>query len=198
MKKILCTIALILFLTAIETSYGQESINSLKGQLNVHDPVMIKQGDTYYVFSTGRGISIKTSRDRINWTNSGRVFANNELPSWHKTDIPNQDGNLWAPDIHYSNGVYHLYYSVSAWMNFNSSVGYATNTTLNPADPDYKWVDHGQVIGYKNGGEGVNCIDPNIFTDKDSREWLIYGSYRSGLRLVEINPKTGKLFSEHP
>jgi arabinan endo-1,5-alpha-L-arabinosidase len=191
-------LAVISFMIVAINSYAQESINSLKGQLNVHDPVMIKQGDTYYVFYTGRGISIKTSKDRINWTNAGRVFAADQLPAWHKTDIPNQDGSLWAPDIHYSNGIYHLYYSVSAWMNFNSSVGYATNTTLDPADPNYKWVDRGQVIGYKNGGGGVNCIDPNVFTDKDGKEWLIYGSYRSGLRLVELDNKTGKLYNEKP
>src|SRR5450759_3582954 len=76
-------------------TYAQDTLNPLKGDIRVHDPVMIKEGNTYYVFSPGN------------------------FPSWHKTDIPTQDGNLWAPDIHYSNGKYYLYYSVSAWMNFN-------------------------------------------------------------------------------
>ena len=109
-----------------------------------------------------------------------------------------QDGSLWAPDIHYRDGKYHLYYSVSAWMNFNSSIGYASNTTLDRNKPGYKWVDHGQVISYKNGGEGVNVIDPNIFTDKDGKVWLVYRSYKAGLRMVELDPKTGKLKSETP
>ena len=30
----------------------------------VHDPVMAKDGDTYYIFSTGMGIQQMTSRDR--------------------------------------------------------------------------------------------------------------------------------------
>jgi arabinan endo-1,5-alpha-L-arabinosidase len=43
----------------------------LKGDLRVHDPVMIRQGDTFYVFSTGgrrRGgiIPIRCSRDLYN------------------------------------------------------------------------------------------------------------------------------------
>ena len=83
-------------------------------------------------------------------------------------------------------------------MNFNSSIGYATNVTLNPADPRYKWEDHGMVINYKNGGEGVNCIDPNVFVDDDGRVWLFYGSYKAGLRLVELDPKTGKLMKDPP
>jgi arabinan endo-1,5-alpha-L-arabinosidase len=134
----------------------------------------------------------------MNWTNAPGVFASGEILPWWRTDIPEQKGHIWAPDIHYRDGKYHLYYSVSAWMNFNSSIGYATNTTLDRNDPKYKWVDHGQVISYKNGGEGVNVIDPNVFVEKNGKVWLLYGSYKSGLRMVELNPKTGKLFNESP
>ncbi len=141
--------------------------NGLKGNLNVHDPVMIKQGDTYYIFSTG--MAVKTSKDRINWTNAGSVFGRDSIKfNWWKEDIKEKIG-LWAPDIHYSNGKYYLYYSVSAWMNFNSSIGLVTNTTLDKNNPAYKWVDEGQVISFKNGGSGVNVIDPNVFIDKDGK-----------------------------
>ncbi|MEO5637034.1 MAG: arabinan endo-1,5-alpha-L-arabinosidase [Chitinophagaceae bacterium] len=170
--------------------------NGLKGQLVVHDPVMIKQGDTYYVFSTG--MRVKTSKDRINWLNAGNVFGRDSIKfSWWNNDIKDKIG-LWAPDIHYSNGKYQLYYSVSAWMNFNSSIGLTTNTTLNPADPAYKWTDEGKVIDFRNGGEGVNVIDPNIFIDKDKKKYLVYGSYKAGLRLVELDYKTGKLKKDPP
>lgn len=161
--------------------------------VRVHDPVMIRQGDTYYMYSTGPGIDVKTSKDLVNWTGLGPVFPKEELPAWHKDFIPAQDGHLWAPDIHYRDGMYHLYYSVSAWMNFNSSIGYATNSTLNPSDPDYEWKDRGCVISYKNGGDGVNVIDPNVFIDKDGSVWLLYGSYQAGLRLVELDRSSGLL-----
>lgn len=187
----------VLLFTGGLNSSAQEKANILKGDLRVHDPVMIKEGDTYYIFSTGKGIPIKTSKDKVTWKNSDVVF-NNPLPTWYKTDIPEQDGALWAPDIHYRDGKFHLYYSVSAWMNFNSSIGYATNTTLNPNDPAYKWVDEGQVIGVKNGGKGVNVIDPNVVVEKNGKVWLLYGSYKAGLRLVELNKKTGKLKSKNP
>jgi arabinan endo-1,5-alpha-L-arabinosidase len=159
---------------------------------------MIKQDETYYVFSTGKGISIKTSKDMVRWERAGRVFDSIALPNWHKKDIPEQDGHLWAPDIHYHDGKYHLYYSVSAWMNFKSSIGYATNTTLNKNDPDYEWVDHGKVISFRNGGEGVNVIDPNVFVENDGTVWLLYGSYKAGMRMVELNPETGHLLNDSP
>jgi arabinan endo-1,5-alpha-L-arabinosidase len=178
--------------------FSQDTINPLKGDIRVHDPVMIKQGDTYYVFHTGKGISIKTSKDGIEWKRAGSVFAPGQFPAWHKNDIPEQDGSLWAPDIHFHNGKYYLYYSVSAWMNFNSGIGLATNTTLDSTDPNYKWVDQGQVINFKNGGDGVNVIDPNAFRDKDGKLWLFYGSYKAGLRLVPLDPQTGRLLDQSP
>ena len=187
---------LILVTVSSRSLFAQDT--PLQGDLRVHDPVMIKQGSTYYVYHTGKGISIKTSPDRIHWTNAGRVFDVSNTPSWWKTDIPNQDGSIWAPDIHYYKGKYYLYYSVSAWMNFNSSVGLATNTTLDPKDPKYKWVDQGQIISYKNGGTKVNVIDPNAFQDKNGKDWLIYGSYQAGLRLVQLDPMTGKLLQDPP
>lgn len=187
------------------TQDSTKSVNSsvenqvnLSGDLRVHDPVMIKQDDTYYIFHTGNGVSIKTSSDRKEWTKAGSVFAEEELHSWHTDDIPDQDGHLWAPDIHYRDGKYHLYYSVSAWMNFDSSIGYATNTTLDPDDPDYEWVDEGKVISYENGGEGVNVIDPNIYVDDEDRVWLFYGSFQAGLRLVELDSETGMLKNDPP
>ena len=167
--------------------------NIVTSDIRVHDPVMIKEKDTYYIYATGKGVRAMKSKDMKEWE---RLPSPLVSLSWHKADIPEQDTSFWAPDIHYRAGKYHLYYSVSAWMNFNSSIGYATNTVLNPADPAYKWEDNGKVIDFRNGGEGVNCIDPQTFVDTDGKVWLFYGSYRAGLRLVELNPKTGKLFNE--
>jgi arabinan endo-1,5-alpha-L-arabinosidase len=189
---------IIIFLSCIYNIYAQDTLNPLKGDTRVHDPVMIKEKDTYYVFHTGRGVSVKKSKDKINWARANSVFPMDQLPKWHKADIPEQDGSLWAPDIYYANGKYYLYYSVSAWMNFNSSIGLATNTTLDTTSPNYKWIDQGQIISFKNGGEKVNVIDPNVFKDKDGKLWLFYGSYQAGLRLVELDPQTGKLRNEPP
>jgi arabinan endo-1,5-alpha-L-arabinosidase len=171
------------------------SNNGLRGYLGVHDPCMIKADDTYYVLTTGMGV--KSSKDMVYWVSAGNLWDRDTKFSWWNNDIPDRVG-LWAPDIHYANGKYHVYYSVSAWMNFKSSVGYTTNVTLDKKDPRYKWVDEGQVVNYKNGGDSVNVIDPNFFADKDGKQYLIYGSYKGGLRLVELDPKTGKPFSDKP
>ena len=43
-------------------------------QVSVHDPVMAKQGDTYYLYSTGPGITFYSSKDMLSWRPEGRIF----------------------------------------------------------------------------------------------------------------------------
>lgn len=40
----------------------------------VHDPVMIRQDSTYYVFATGKGIRVWSSADRVHWKAEKPVF----------------------------------------------------------------------------------------------------------------------------
>lgn len=156
----------------------------LQTNISVHDPVMAKQGDTYYLFCTGMGISMWSSKDMKEWKREKPVFR--EAPEWAVKAIPEFKGHIWAPDISYNNGKYYLYYSVSAFGKNTSAIGLATNTTLDPASPGYKWVDHGEVIQSYPGKTNWNAIDPNLVTDKKGTPYLFFGSFWDGLKLVKL------------
>lgn len=60
---------------------------ALSGDIErVHDPAIIRQGNTYYLFCTGHApggggiIPIRASKDLRHWTLSGAVF--DKLPDW--------------------------------------------------------------------------------------------------------------------
>ncbi len=151
----------------------------------VHDPVMMQQGDTYYLFSTGHGISIWSSKDMKNWKKENPVFA--KPPEWAVKAVPGfKNNHIWAPDISYHNGKYYLYYSISAFAKNTSCIGLATNTTLNPNDKNYKWVDHGKVIQSVPGRDMWNAIDPNLIVDEKGTPWLTFGSFWNGLKMVKL------------
>ena len=152
----------------------------------VHDPVMIRQNDTYYLFCTGRGISVFSSPDMKNWKKEEPVFA--QAPQWAAGAIPTFKGHIWAPDISYFNGQYYLYYSVSAFGKNTSCIGLVTNRTLNPSDPAYRWIDHGKVIQSVPGETNWNAIDPNFILDENGTPYLCFGSFWDGLKLVKLSP----------
>jgi len=89
---------------------GAGSINSrMQGDFApVHDPCIIKQADTYYLFcTTSRGdaggfVACRRSRDLVNWEKSGFVFA--QVPEWALVDVPGSRG-IWAPDISFFNDI---------------------------------------------------------------------------------------------
>jgi len=151
-----------------------------------HDPVLIRQNGTYYMFCTGQGISNWSSKNMKTWKPEKPVFAT--APEWAVKAIPGFKGHIWAPDISLHNGVYYLFYSVSAFGKNTSCIGLATNTTLDPTSPNYKWVDKGKVIQSVPGRDMWNAIDPNLVRDEKDTPWLVFGSFWGGMKLVQLRP----------
>lgn len=176
----------------------QQATQQSEDENRVHDPSMIKQGKTYYVFSTGSpngqikagNIQIRRSTDLANWRFHSTVFK--EIPAWITDTLGKQPKSLWAPDISFFNGKYHLYYSASFFGTNNSLVALATNRTLDPESPDYKWIDQGIVIRTTTADDW-NAIDPHLIIDRAGKAWLSLGSFWSGIKMRRINERTGKL-----
>lgn len=152
---------------------------------DVHDPVMARCGDKYYIFCTGQGISVFVSEDMRSWRYDGAVF--DTAPDWVTRYVPRFRGHIWAPDIIFRDGMYHLYYSCSTFGSNRSVIGHAVNATLDRSDPAYRWVDTGAVIASMPQRDDWNAIDPNAVTDADGAAWLCFGSFWSGIRLVRLN-----------
>lgn len=168
-----------------------ERLNAQQTDIRVHDPVMIQSGDTYYLFCTGRGISVFTSKDLKTWTSEKPVFQ--QPPQWAVEAIPGFAGHIWAPDISYYDGRYYLYYSVSAFGKNTSAIGLATNVTLDPADPRFEWKDHGAVVQSVPNRDLWNAIDPNLVVDEQGYPWMTFGSFWEGMKLVKLIPNRTQL-----
>ncbi|MDN4481317.1 arabinan endo-1,5-alpha-L-arabinosidase [Demequina muriae] len=165
----------------------------LEGDLDVHDPALAKDGDTWFVYATGTGtvkdgnISVRSSEDGRTWRRAGFVW--DEKPAWLSEAVPGVD-NLWAPELIEHDGTWYLYYSASTFGSQTSAIALATNTTLDPGDPAYEWVDQGPVIS-SSGENDYNAIDPGIAVDDDGTPWMAFGSFWSGIRMVELEWPSG-------
>jgi arabinan endo-1,5-alpha-L-arabinosidase len=161
----------------------------------VHDPAMARQGGTYYLFSTGDpagvigngNIQIRTSPDLRHWTYAGTVFATQ--PAWITARL-GAIPNLWAPDISYFGGLWHLYYAGSSFGSNNSVIALATTPTLDPRSPRYHWTDRGLVFA-STTADNFNAIDPSLVRDTTGGMWLVLGSFWSGIKLIRLDPASG-------
>ena len=163
---------------------------ALDGMPGIHDPstVIVCDGN-YYVYGTGRGISVLTSSNGFDWQRGQRVF--DRVPDSVKSYVPKNDGaDVWAPDIIKLGSEYHLYYAISSWGQYVSAVGLMTSPTLDPNSPSYKWTDRGMVV-HSVEGEDLNAIDPGVCMAPDGTLWISYGSYHGNIELVELDAKTG-------
>jgi arabinan endo-1,5-alpha-L-arabinosidase len=151
----------------------------------VHDPVMVRQDSTWYLFCTGKGISMLSSTDLKQWQCHGPVFS--QIPGWTHEAVAGFKDHIWAPDIAYIDGTYYLYYAISAFAKNTSCIGLATNKTLDESNPDYKWIDAGKVLQSVPGRDMWNAIDPSLVIDEKNTPWMVFGSFWEGIKLVKLN-----------
>ncbi len=176
-----------------EATLEGEILNNLEltGDVRgVHDPAVIKAEDAYYVFCTGRGIPVRRSLDMIDWKMASPKVVFPRMPEWAHEMIREQ-GDIWAPDISYYNGKFHLYYSVSTFGKNRSVIGLATNIALDSEAEEFDWIDEGLVLE-SVASDNYNCIDPNLILDAEGTPWLAFGSFWSGIKMRRLDFATGK------
>jgi arabinan endo-1,5-alpha-L-arabinosidase len=158
----------------------------VEGNTIVHDPEIVKRPDgTYVMVTTGVGIDIRTSADRVTWGPGSFVFPDG-VPWAHPYTDPENPDHVWAPDISYHDGTYWLYYSASSFGSNHSSMFLATSKTAEPGD----WTHRGLVYETTTDSDH-NAIDPNLIVDPKGRWWLSFGSFWTGIKLLRIDPDTG-------
>jgi arabinan endo-1,5-alpha-L-arabinosidase len=152
---------------------------TLSGSLQAHDPAAMVVGNTIYLFATG--LSAKTSTNLTSWQNATSPL--NPRPAWVADKVP-MANNLWAPDISFFGGMYHLYYAASTFGSNASCIGHATKTDIASGT----WADQGTVICSNMGSsDNWNAIDPNVVIDDAGTPWLEFGSFWSGLKIIKLD-----------
>ena len=178
---------------------GAQTLAALNPKLNgdlypIHDPCIIKDGGMFYVFCTTphadapAQIPWYRSQDLLRWERGGHVLP--ALPEWAKLAIPATQ-TCWAPDISFFNGLYSLYYACSTFGSNRSVIGLATSPTLDPADAKYHWEDRGLVYESQKSDD-FNALDPARVIDREGKHWLAFGSFWTGLKIIQLDPATGK------
>jgi arabinan endo-1,5-alpha-L-arabinosidase len=174
---------------------------------SVHDPSVIKVGDTFYVF--GSHLASAKSKDLMNWTQmTSSVSATNPLflngaanvyTELADTFKWSQSNTLWAADVRQlADGKFYMYYNACKGDSPVSALGVAVANNV-----EGPYVNKGIIL--KSGMWGQpsydgtiydalkhpNTVDPNVFFDNAGKLWMIYGSYSGGIFIMQMNPANG-------
>ena len=175
MKKYIMGAAALLMISNIVSA--QSSGTSREGKPFIHDPSTIMYCDgKYYTFGTGGGGLI--SEDGWTW-NQGAV----------------RPGRGAAPDAIKIGDRYLIAYSSTGGGLGGGHAGTVLtmwNKTLDPNSPDFQYTEP-VVVAESLVDEDCDAIDAGLLLDPvTGRLWLSYGTYFGFIRLVELDPQTGK------
>src|SRR3954469_7325781 len=147
---------------------------ALDGQPGIHDPsTIVMCNGKFYTYGTGGGSLV--SDDGWTWRR-GAALPRRGL----------------APDVIHIGDRYYVYVAANIGAPPKAAINMIWSKTLDPDSPDYKW-EEGGVVASSDGIEQSNAIDPGVLLDPtDGKLWLTYGSYFGYIRLVELDPKSGK------
>lgn len=171
------TKAILLGLTALICSGISCKVSAQTGEPYIHDPSTIAECDgKYYTFGTGSGGLISTD----GWTwNGGAV----------------RPGGGAAPDVLKIGDRYLIAYSATGGGLGGGHAGKVLtmwNKTLDPNSPDFAYSEPIEVA-HSLDDEDCDAIDAGLLLDPtNGRLWLSYGTYFGFIRIVELDPKTGK------
>ena len=154
-----------------------QNAEAQSGKPYIHDPSTLAECDgKYYTFGTGRGGLI--SED--GW-------------SWHDGGV--RPGGGAAPDVIKIGDRYLVIYGATGGGlggGHNGRILTMWNKTLDPQSPDFKYTEAIEVAS-SDGMEDNDAIDPGVLLDPNTgRMWVSYGTYFGFIRLIELDPKTGK------
>ncbi|KUI59663.1 putative arabinan endo-1,5-alpha-L-arabinosidase A [Cytospora mali] len=165
-------------LPAVQAAYP--SPGACSGACWAHDPAVVKRTSdgVYFRFNTGSEIGIyKSSSLSGPWTFEGAA-----IPGGSSIDIAGNT-DLWAPDVHYIDGTYYMYYAVSSFGTQTSAIGYATSKTMEYGS----WTDHGATGISSKSGKNYNAIDPNLIQATDGTYYMNFGSFWNDIFQVEMS-----------
>lgn len=157
------------------------------GAWGAHDPTVVRARDgRWLMFSTdtavagapGVGAQVRQSDDLVTWMWFGHALDGVPEEAARLTGAP----GIWAPEVVQREDEFRMYYSASTFGSRTSVIGLAT-----APDATGPWVHRDVVVATGHDTSWVNAIDAAVVVDAEGADWLLYGSFFGGLRVLPLD-----------
>lgn len=133
--------------------------------INIRDPFVLKEGDTYYLYGTRakdfgkgtNGFDVYLSADLENWSEPKECF-NSEKYGF------NREVN-WAPEVHKYRGAYYMF------ATFTKENGLRGVYILKSDNPSGEFVPHSDGAVTPDAWE---CLDGTLYISKSGEPYLVF------------------------
>ena len=172
------------------------------GNASVHDPAIVRDGSTYYVF--GSHLAAAKTTDLMSWTKiADTVNDANPLFTKVTTELSAaltwaQTTTLWAPDvIKLADGKFYMYYCACKGDSPLSALGIAVADKVDGPYANKQLLLKSGMVGVSEDGTNYdatkhpNVVDPAVFFDATGKLWMAYGSYSGGIFILQLDTATG-------
>ena len=134
-------------------------------EINIRDPFVLLQGDTYYLYGTrgetcwgpATGFDVYTGTDLENWEGPVPCFENDGT-FW-------ADRNYWAPEVHPWQGAFFMF---ASFKSEGRCRGTAILKAASPAGPFVPW-SAGPVTP-----PDWECLDGTFYADRQGNPWIVF------------------------
>ena len=148
--------------------------------LNMPDPFVLKEGDTYYIYGTtdrlgSNGVDCYSTQDFHTFTCHKNIY---EFEGWVK-------GAIFAVEVYKFDDTFYMYYSAND-ENGKRALNVATSTSPTGIFKDYVGKDsHGNDLNLKNNkwledSTIYSPLDQTLLVDDDGKIYLYYSVYHTG------------------
>ncbi len=163
----------------------------------VRDPVIIREGDTYYLIFTMAPFANREDK-RMNLPDNGSspgiaIYSSPDLKTWKfdnwlvkSSDLPESSpykNRFWAPEIHKFNGKFYLIFTADNWIKpeYNpagrwGTAGWAFVGVADRITGPYRHITY---------IKGAGC-DTTLFEDTDGKTYAIMPRYNIDIQQIDL------------
>ncbi|MEO8569277.1 MAG: glycoside hydrolase family 43 protein [Ginsengibacter sp.] len=168
-------------------SYAQQTFTNPLLPSGADPWCIYKDGYYYYTNTTGRNITIWKTKNISNLRSAEKKVV------WTPPASGPYSKEIWAPEIHYLQGKWYVYFAADSGNNFNHRLYVLENNSSDPfkggwsmkgqlKTPDDKWAIDGSVFEHRekmyliwSGWKGDINGEQDIFIAKMKNPWTVEG-----------------------
>ena len=154
------------FITIV--SYGQNTFTNPLLPSGADPWCTYKDGYYYYTNTTGRNVTIWKTKNIVDLKSAEKKIV------WTPPQTGPYSKEIWAPEIHYLQGKWYIYFAADSGNNFNHRLYVLENASGNPLQGN--WVIKGKLTTPQDKW----AIDASVF-ENDGKLYLIWSGWKGNV-----------------